>query len=38
MSLHEEFHIDHATLQVEPAEADGACQPGELVRSSGLSR
>jgi cobalt-zinc-cadmium efflux system protein len=26
-SLHEEFHIEHATLQMEPAEADGACQP-----------
>jgi len=26
-SLHHQFHIDHATLQVEPAEADGACQP-----------
>jgi cobalt-zinc-cadmium efflux system protein len=25
--LHEEFSIEHATLQVEPAQADGACQP-----------
>jgi cobalt-zinc-cadmium efflux system protein len=25
-TLHREFHIDHATLQVEPADA-GACQP-----------
>jgi cobalt-zinc-cadmium efflux system protein len=27
VSLHEEFHIEHATLQVEPAQAHGACQP-----------
>lgn len=25
--LHSRFHIDHATLQIEPAEARGACQP-----------
>jgi cobalt-zinc-cadmium efflux system protein len=26
-TLHEQFHIDHATLQVEPAGGRGACQP-----------
>jgi cobalt-zinc-cadmium efflux system protein len=25
--LHREFHIEHATLQLEPADAEGACQP-----------
>jgi cobalt-zinc-cadmium efflux system protein len=25
--LRHEFHIEHATLQVEPAETPGACQP-----------
>ncbi|HEU5110505.1 MAG TPA: cation diffusion facilitator family transporter, partial [Micromonosporaceae bacterium] len=25
--LHEDFAIDHATLQIEPAEAEGVCQP-----------
>jgi cobalt-zinc-cadmium efflux system protein len=25
--LQDEFHIEHATLQIEPAEARGACQP-----------
>ncbi|HWG99258.1 MAG TPA: cation diffusion facilitator family transporter [Pilimelia sp.] len=27
VALHEGFHIDHATLQVEPATATGACEP-----------
>lgn len=26
-ALHDDFEIDHATLQVEPIEADGACRP-----------
>jgi cobalt-zinc-cadmium efflux system protein len=26
-ALHQDFSIDHATLQVEPAGADGRCQP-----------
>ena len=26
-ALHDEFHIEHATLQVEPADGRGACQP-----------
>ena len=26
-ALHEDFHIDHATLQVEPVNAGGACTP-----------
>jgi cobalt-zinc-cadmium efflux system protein len=26
-ALHEEFAIDHATLQVEPAGAGGSCGP-----------
>jgi cobalt-zinc-cadmium efflux system protein len=25
--LHRDFHIEHATLQLEPAETPGACQP-----------
>ena len=25
--LHHDFAIDHATLQIEPADARGACQP-----------
>ncbi|WP_127504139.1 cation diffusion facilitator family transporter [Actinoplanes solisilvae] len=26
-ALHDDFHIDHATLQVEPVAADGPCSP-----------
>jgi cobalt-zinc-cadmium efflux system protein len=28
-ALHEDFHIDHATLQVEPGASAGACAPTE---------
>ncbi|MBM0239919.1 cation transporter [Micromonospora sp. ATA32] len=28
-ALHEDFHIDHATLQVEPGASAGACAPAE---------
>jgi cobalt-zinc-cadmium efflux system protein len=26
-TLQDQFHIDHATLQVEPADGQGSCQP-----------
>jgi cobalt-zinc-cadmium efflux system protein len=26
-TLHARFHIDHATLQIEPAGSHGACRP-----------